>query len=234
MTYLELVQAVARESGTYDPDALPPTTVAATGRDLTVCQWVTEAYVQIQTEERTWRWMEAEFSGQTIASVQSYDAAAMGIADRFSRWIARDSRGESLFSTYLTATGQSDEGFLEVSDWEDFRRDAMVGAMASQTGKPSRITVAPDRKLYLYYTPDDAYTVRGRYYKAPQILSGDVTEPEMPQEHHRAIVWRALRLMGTYDEATTQFPLWSMWEDSYMSRLRQDQMPQIMLSGAFA
>lgn len=234
MTFLELVQAVARESGTYDPDALPATTVNAAGRTLTLCQWVIEAYIQIQTERADWLWLEAEFSGSTLAAVRSYDAAAMGIASRFSRWIARDGRGLSYFSAYLTATGQTDEQFLDVYDWEEFRREAMVGSAATQSGRPTIVAVAPDRKLYLHEIPDAVYTVRGRYMKAPQVLSGDADTPEMPDEFHRLIVWRALLLMGTYDEAMEQMQLWSTFANQYMDRLIFDQTPAVALAGPFA
>lgn len=233
-TYLQLCKDTARDSGVIPTLDTPETVVGQTGRLARIVFWVRDAYNDIQRHNDTWRWLEAEFSGSTIANVQSYDSTALSIASRFSQWIHKVESRENFFSIYETAVGQTDEGLLSYCDWSTFRRIYMVGSAASDTGKPTYITVAPDNKLYLHPTPDKEYTLRGRYRKAPQTLSANADVPEMPEQFHDLIKWRALVLLGIYDEAFQQIPAWEINQNKLMEKLEISQLPQPEVCGPLA
>ncbi len=227
-TFLELCQAVARESGTV-PIGQPETVSSQTGRLLRIVNWVDEAYRIIQRSEADWRWLRANFSYQTIANVSVYDAESLNITERFSRWVYQSESGDNLFSIYLTSEGQSDEGLLQYVEYNTFRREFLVGSAATQTGKPIYITINDSNHLVLYPTPNAAYTLRGRYRKFHQTLSADDDIPEMPAEFHDAIRYRALMLMATFDESFAQNPMWAGEYAEIMDRLRQHQLPRVSL-----
>lgn len=233
-TYLQLCQDAARESGTVSNIGQPETTTGQTGRLLRILKWVTKAYEDIQRQQNAWRWMNADFSGETVAAVQQYDAEAMGITERFSRWICYTDDGDQLFSLYKTSEGQADEGFLQFVDWNKFRRDLMTGSAATQQGRPIYFTIDTENKLRLWPTPDAAYTLRGAYYKAPQSLSDDADTPEMPAEFHDVIVWRALMLLGQFDEAFNQIGGWNAEYQSIMDELRLHQLPRMKVRSTLA
>lgn len=227
-TFLQLCQDVARESGTVPTIGQPVTTSNQDGRLLRVINWTRDAYKDIQRKRRDWRWLFADFSGQTISGTRSYDSAALSISSRFSRWVHQGEGGDNPFTIYKTSEGQDTEGFLHFMEWDDFRRIALVGSEATRTGPPIYISEGTNRKLYLHPIPDAAYTVRGRYYKSPQILSADGNTPEMPEEFHEAIMWRALMRMAQFDEAMEQLPIFTKEYMRLYEDLVQHQTPMFM------
>lgn len=233
-TFLTICQDVARESGTFPQIGVPLTTVGQTGRLARLVYWVRDAYNLIQRQHQSWLWLQADFSGSTAASTQVYTASALGIASRFGAWLYEGEDGENEFSLYLPADGQATENVLEFLPWEEFRRKAMIGSNATLTGKPTVFTVTPANAISLYPIPDAAYTLRGRYLKSAQTLSADGDEPEMPAHFHDLIKWQALILLGLFDEAGQQVPMWSQYLANGMTQLEIQQLQRIRKAGPFA
>ena len=233
-TFLGLCQRVASESGTMaNVGSNPASVVGQTGRNYSVVSWTATAYEQIQ-RKADWRWLHADFSGQTIASVREYDSTAMGISERFGAWLYTSPEARRMFSAYKTSEGRSDETILEFVDWDYFRQNVLIGTAADTTGKPVYITVDDSDRLQLYPIPDAAYTFRGRYRKAPQVLAANDDVPEMPDEFHEAIVWKSLKLLGQHDEGFNQIPAWDINLAEVMQSLRESQQPKIKLNRTFA
>lgn len=232
-TFLKLCQNVARESGTFPNVGDPSSTQSQTGRLARLVEWVRSAYEEIQLRH-PWRWLQGEFSGTVIANTQRYGAAALGIDERFEDWIVTDEKGRNTVTLYKSSEGQDTEGYLQHVSWDEFRRTYLVGSNASQTGKPIYFSVDQDQNVVLYPIPDAEYVLRGMYHKAPQILAADAETPEMPAAFHKVIEWRALMLLGTFDEAFEQFPIWEQRYRELMHRLELSQLPQIETSGPLA
>ena len=231
-SYLQLCQAVARDSGTVSDLTSPSTVASQTGRLLRIVNWTTEAYEHIQLERDDWRWLRKEFEGSTLATVRRY--ALNTSSDRFKHWVFEGERGNETFSVYLPADGQSTEAYLQYEPWDDFRRIYLFGANADDTGKPRIITVDPASQLVFYPIPDAVYTIRGEYYRSPQILAANDDIPEMPLAHHEAIKWRALILLATFDEAFDQIPAWAAFLKKHRESLIRKDTPRITLAGPLA
>jgi len=233
-TFVELCQEVAKDSGTISNLGQPATVTGQIGRLSRIVDWTKDAYNDIQRRNENWRWMQSDFTGQTIAGTRNYNAASMSISERFASWVFRDFWDMEKFSLYLTADGPAEEGYLRYVDYEDFRRHYLYGNYSLREGKPTVVSINNADELVFYPKPDDIYTVRGQYRKSEQILTLDADVPEMPSEYHQAIKWRALILLGTYDEAMEQAPIWQKNYLDIIARLVDNQLPRITTGGPLA
>lgn len=205
-----------------------------TGRTLVLVGHVQDAWRDIQLHSDDWLWMQAEFSGQTVASTQRYAGAAFSLT-RFADWrFDRDYGQDSGVTCYLTATGVNDERPLYYLPWDEFYRLRLRGAAGARTGYPVEFTVDPARNLVLYPTPDAAYTVRGQYRKTPQELSADADVPELPVRWHDMIWLKALLAFGTFEETMAQLQVWDRRYAMMLSDLMRDQLPRMELGGPLA
>lgn len=234
MTFLELCQAVARESGTIPGSGKPLTVIGQTGRLQRIVGWTNDAYRRIQTSSDDWRWLTTEFEASLIYGTQRYTAVSLGITTRFAHWVHRGERGAADFTIYATADGQATEGEVIYAPWRDFRNAFLRGSAASMAGKPGYWTVDDQDRIVVHPTPDVACTMRGLYYKAPQALAADGDIPEMPEQFHAAIQWAALVQLATFDEASEQIGMFESYRADIMADLRRKQLPEFRLCGALA
>lgn len=117
-------------------------------------------------------------------------------------------------------------------DWlayEEFQRRFIVGTV--DDGQPRWWSVAPDKRLLIAPAPDNAtYSVTADYWAKPTELTADDDEPDMPEQFHMLIVWRALLEVASFDaapevETRAKRNLQVIWTD-----LIEDQAPRIQLS----
>ncbi|WP_395451195.1 hypothetical protein ACHMW7_16215 [Aminobacter sp. UC22_36] len=126
MNFLQLCQKVSSDSGTVDDSATLSTVVGVTRRNKKIVRWVNDAWRQIQNAHSTWRWMQAEFYGPTIAHQQRHaysgfnDFATSAAITRFADWIYSTDDCDSGLSLYDPAIGVSDEGGLRFRQWDWF------------------------------------------------------------------------------------------------------------------
>lgn len=226
MTFLELCQAVARESGTIS-GVRPTTTVGQTGREAKIVAWVQESWRRIQTSRRGWLWRRGEFTASIGTGSQRYTATGLAITD-WKRWITD---ADSL-TVYLTSTGVSDEGSVPYIDFDRYRAMYERGDRGDGS-RPVHWSISPSGEL-CFPKLDATYTVRGLYDKALQALSEDADEPDMPEDYHDIIVWDALSLLAEHDEGETHIVINRGRRDQMFKDLCADQLPRVSLAGALA
>jgi hypothetical protein len=229
-TFLEICQDVARESGTAGTGVVPTSVTSQTGQLLKIVNWVERAWTNIQNRERNWRFLEAEFSGPTVASQRFYTAAEMGISTRFGSWVSGDDEMHNPVTFYETAVGESDERRLYWCGWREFRSERMIGEDVVNT--PSVYTIAADNTIGFDAVPDKVYTVKGLYRKAPQVLAADGDIPECPARFHDVIMYRALMFLAADEETPIQY---NGWRDEYTEiygRMKRDQRPLMRFGAA--
>lgn len=196
-TFLELVNDVARESGTVSESQELTTVTGATGRLRKIVGWTRQAWEMIQRARNDWTFTRAQFEGELTVGQTEYDPTTdLGITN-FGRWLPYgDSLGAP--SLYDPAVGRADELPLMAISFRDFAQRYLVGA--PQQIRPGVYAVG-GRSLHVGGPPDKAYKIRGFYRRGVQSLAADSDVPFIDEQYHQAIVWRALMLLGDDDEA---------------------------------
>ena len=220
MTYLELCQMVARESGTI-PTGQPSSVTGQSGRLDSVVRWTAQSWVDVQNRRSAWLWMVREFDAELIPGVQQYSAADLGV-DCLGEWLD-DIR------VYDPEKGLDDESSMWRWQWRDFYARRMRGEQKKD--RPNSYGLAPNGGLAFWPSPDRFYRVRGLYRGGVQRLAANDDRPEMPERFHELIAWRALVLLAISDESVNQFPAWEMRAREMMAELERDQLPEVVETG---
>lgn len=224
-TYLELAQAVARESGSFDPTILTSVT-GLTGRPAKIVNWVNRAYTNIQNSRRDWGWLFAPFSDVLIPGSAVYTPQSFNLT-RFASW-STDRDWWFPVTLYDPDIGVADEGNIRRISHELWKTKWDRGDQTNHT-RPIEYAISPRNEIEFGPIPDKAYVIRGQYQKGPQLLANSNDVPEMPERFHDMIVWEAIRLMmlsdGDYQEA--QFPTLEMV--GLRHQLELDQLPEITI-----
>ena len=229
MTFLELCQMTAQQSGTIQ-GVKPTTVVGQVDRLKQVVDFVREAYVDIQNAHRMWRWLNSRFVGQTVAGQREYaatsftDERTMTPITRFSQWGFKQDGADAGLSSYLTSTGVAEEGPLRWFDVDNFYETQARGTQTP--GKPHIYTVGLDGRLLFSPIPDNVYTIRGKYRKSPQLLMADDDVPEMPADFHLLIKDAALTYLEGYDEGP-RIPIYRLRMLPNFSMLEAMQLPKV-------
>ena len=198
-TFLELVNDLERESGTIAVASRVSDVAAVTGRQIKMVEWVVEAWRLIQLSRADWPWRKREFLANLIVNQSRYTAAELGIT-KFSGWV-KPTLSYSPYSAYDPAVGASAEQPLMVVPFDQWKTKWARGVHSAM--RPCDIAFAYDKKLCVGPKPDKAYKLNLEYFAAAQILAVNADVPDLPEEHHGIIVWRAMMLLGDHDEAPT-------------------------------
>lgn len=224
-TFLELVNDVARESGTVSENRELTTVTGATGRLRKIVGWTRQAWEMIQRSRNDWTFARKQFEGTLTPGQTEYDPVAdLGITD-FGRWLAYgDSLGAP--SIYDLSVGRADETPLEAISFRDFAHRFLIGA--PQQIRPAVYAVG-GRMLHVGGPTDKAYKIRGFYRRGVQSLSTDAEEPYIDADYHQIIVWRALMLLGDDDEAPFEVASSTSQYEQMYSQLVRDYTDMVVL-----
>jgi len=229
-TFLQICQYVAQESGVIPNLPAPLSVTGQTGKLQRIVSWVDSAYRHVQNSQDSWKWMHGDFEAPLIASLASYSGSDLGLT-RHARWHGLNTP-QPTWTIRAPGTTRDTEQRLQYVSADYF--DSMLDIGIVQTGAPTIVAIGADDKVRLHPTPDDAYIVRGKYYKSPQALLLDGDVPEMPARFHDAIQWRALILLGTFDETPTQIQNWNAFYNEVIGQAQSSQLPQVTKTGALA
>lgn len=226
MTFLDLVKRLRQECGVSGNG---PTTVSnQSGEMKRLCDWIAQAYLEIQEKRPNWNWMVSPFSLQTVANDYEYTATDAGIDTTFANW-----KMDTLRS-YLTSTGYGTEQFVYPMAYDDFRNFYLFSTRRDSLSKPLYAAVSPSKSLLLGPVPNDIYTITGEYYKLPVLLANDSDTPEMPSRFHMAIVYRAMVEYGMFEAAPEVVQRGQARFDEIIKKIEDDQLFDVTLPGAMA
>lgn len=222
MNYLQLVNR-ARQEGGVSGSALASLGGTLSQESQRFKDWVNEAWRELQTHVQDWDFMRSDFSFTTTANVSEYTAATLSTPlTSFRNW-KRDS-----FRLYTTATGFGDEQILGFLDYETFRNQYLFGAQRDVRARPVLFSIKPNKTLVLGSVPDSSgYTVVGEYFRLPGDLVADADTPGITTEYHMLIVWRAVREYALYESAAEVLARADQNIARLMSKIENDQMPEI-------
>lgn len=221
-TFLQLVNAVGRDSGTLSGTL--GTVANASGRWAKAVYWTAEAWRMMQASRADWTFRKKQFSYSLVVDVMEYTPAALGITD-FGGWIPKTPTLEP-FSIYDPAIGQSDENSLEFKAYDVWFNT--YGRGDPDSVRPTMVAISPDRStLVVGAPPDDTYTLRGWYKREVQELSVDGDTPYIDDEFHDAIKWRAIGLLCEFDEAPFSLAAANDKYRQWHSQLMSEYLPKV-------
>jgi hypothetical protein len=230
MTFLELAQRLAAESGTLPGVGQPASVIGQISRAANIVSWIRQSLEQVENERTDWLFMQEEFEGETAIDARRYTAAAWNLTS-FSEWLNAQANTRA-FSIFANSIGRVDERPLTFIEWQHFYETQLRGEPTR--GYPTYFTVSPKGEFCLSPLPDAVYTVRGLYRLGPQALTANTDVPRMPARHHMVIVWHALVRLAIYDEAVVQEPRFRDQYRDTMDALIRDQTPKFSIGGPLA
>lgn len=226
MTFLDLVRRLRQEAGISGTG--PTTVVGQTGELKRLVDWVADAWFEIQSMHRTWKFLRASTTFTTVNGQYAYTPVQAGIAaDTFGRWIPETIR------FYKTSVGTNSEQWTSHLDYDDWRDLWLFGANRSLIAVPLHSAIAPDDSLVIGPAPLVGYTVVADYYKAPVRLALDADEPDLPFRHDPVIiVYKALISYALYESAGESLQLGREEFARRLHRLETDQLEAPHFFGA--
>ena len=215
MTFLQLAQAVKRESGAQAGSG--PTSVSTTIlAEQRIFHWVNWANRDLTLTREDWRWRRGS---ATMPSTTSGTLTPANFSiPSFASW----KREAKHYRPSCKVLPDGAEAELRWMEYDQFRQTFVVGAPAA--GTPQYWSVSPNDEFLLGPTPESAVFVRADYIKGYSALTADSDIPDMPSRFHMAIVWKALMEYGgfdaageTYQRALTNFQ--AIWTQMVQSQL---------------
>lgn len=228
ITFLDLVQRLSIECAI--PGSGPDTVVGASGQTLDLCQWTSNAWMEIQTKHDDWAFMLVSpgVSFATVAGQTLYTPTQTGITSgEVSSW-KRDT-----FRNYKTSTGTPSEVHMTWVPYDTWRDCYNIGVLRTTNVQPMIVTIAPNFSLALQ-SPLAGYTVTGDYYSAPVMLSANADIPSIPNRFIMAIVYRAMMDYGTFESDPEIYQKGNTGYHTLMGRLEKQRLPAVSAGGALA
>lgn len=223
-TFLQLCQLTREKCGISGSG--PATVTNQSGEMLRIVNWVQESWLELQGYSPDWGWMRGEFDFNTIASQQSYAPSAAGLTD-FLRWHTDTLR------VYRASTGIADEQFLVEWDYKVFRDTYQYSTQIPS--RPTVFAIHPQNKAILLGSiPDDVYTVRGEYQRAPRPFTAGTDVPALPEQYHMLIVYGAMKKYAFFENAPEVAVGADSMYDSLFTQLAREELPQLDLGAPFA
>lgn len=204
------------------------TLVGVSGEDARLVGYIEQAWVEIQEQMPDWEWMRKDFSFDTTEGVPSYSVATIfPVANDFGLW------KNGSFRIYTKSFGVGDEIFLDHVEYGQFRDYWMWNTRRTTKGRPTAISIKPDRSLILGLVPNTVYTVVGEYFKEPSLLTEDISSPDMPTQFHMIIVYKAMSRYAMYESAPEVLGEAKEQYSYMLERIMASQMPMITHEGSF-
>lgn len=220
-TFLQLVQDLARQSGTLAGGTTLASVSGVSGRADKLVNWTKQAWTDIQNQRVDWQWMYDTFSDALLVDTLRYTGSSFNLT-RLRKW-AIDTPVWQPITLYDSTLGQSDESAINYIPFNLWRSRYDRGT--HDHTRPVEYSISPTNELCIGPKPDAAYVIRGEYWKTPQTLSANSDEPEMPERFHQLIVYRAMMLMAGGDESAPTFQFAKPEYDRLFNQLCIEQLP---------
>ena len=185
MTFLELCQRTAREGGI---EGGLSSVTAQIGMNLKIVQWVTDAWADLQIQ-RSWLFMRATGTFTLTAAQTDYAIfSQLGLVNVKS-WCSPTFHATDTLGRYTIT-------LLEYGDFQSRLQGQDV-----QVNRPAYCALAPGYRMVFDAAPTINATVVNDYWKTSQTLVNDTDEPNMNEDWHMAIVYKALRDYAEHEES---------------------------------
>lgn len=200
------------------------TTVGQSGEFLKLVRWTQRAWEEIQVEQ-PWCFRWVPFSQALTASTRVFDLFGASYLNVTGAKLQTD----PLVLEHPTTGQKKRMDFLHYRLFLDLFADADTTTVE---GWPTSVTQRPDYQIEFDNTLDEAYILTGAYISAPQELTADSDVPDMPEQYHQAILYRALKKYAEFEEAGPLYNTASYNDSMWSDRMQRDLLPVIQLGHA--
>lgn len=209
MNYLALCKRLRQEAG-YSGNG-PASVDGQAGEMQRVISWIADAWLEIQTMRKDWRFKLSPFS-ITMAEGETRSLVSLDM---------RDLQAESI--VVIREDGSKTYPLLvSIEEIRKRRRES--------TSPQTYPFLVAEQDGYIEVFPDvgESIAIEGEYYRKPDVLTDNTDVPDLPEMFHMVIVWGALMQLASYDEAGN---LYQRAADNYaklLSTLNGEQLPTLM------
>lgn len=215
MTFLELCQRLRQEVGAAGVG--PAAVKAQHGEAARLISWISQAWTEIQTEHRDWRFAWA------MGEVMMEDGY-------------RDYPLPNDFGSFIPETIYLGDRRLTLLPYRIFRQRFRKPTVQ----EPKHLTVTPDDTLRtggvlsIDGIPDENDALTFEYYRKPQVLAENGDVPRLPEEYHMLIVYQAMIQYGLYENAGEVVQQGSANTQRILRLITDSELPDMTLPGALA
>jgi hypothetical protein len=221
---LELAKRLHRES--LRSGAGPVAIEGSTKEVLRLFDWISDAWYDLQIEPRDWKWMRRDADVPLTIGQREYTASNFALTD-FRRWLAPSD--DRCARVYPVANPSSVTALVPSGSYDRFLTDFVD--VPPKDGAPHHWIISPTESILIAPAPDAAYRFKAAYQSKPFRLEVETDEPDMPEEFHLLLVWRALMELASIDAATEVYVRAKANHDALRSDLISDQGPQWVMRG---
>ena len=196
MNFLELANETRRLSGVGGSG--PVNVETAAGMELKIVNYVKNAWLDIQTHPKNWKWMWGDYAVDLVPGPGTQPLQTI-LNTREYMLTDCDKIRVGTFRSYLTATGESDRQRMVWTHWRQFR--GRYGVVDETANRPIQATRKPTGDLVLYPKPDGIYSIEFEYFKRATALVANGDIPGLHSDFHMLIVYEALKRFGKAENA---------------------------------
>ena len=205
MTFLELC-VIARQECSIQGDG-PSSVVSQTGLLKKVVDWVAAADMDVQRKHIDWNFLRATHPYDIILNTTT---------------ITKPTDHGAWDNDCICIDHGTYDGRKLI--WMPYQEYRQIVSLKS-TQQPYLFTVLPSGVLTLAYPSDGAYTFSGDYWKAPQKMTANTSEPLIPAAYQRIIIERAKMWFFEDIESERQFLSARDSYDRLMQELEDQELP---------
>ena len=186
MNFLQLCQTVRGDASLQGEG--PTSVIGQTGIYAKIVRWTNEAYIEIQSLGLDFDWMRAMCELPLVAGTGSYDLLSGASWNRpdVKRFLSSNSW---LIDGVTRSRVRVIDHAKMLREWPD----------TSGVGIPNVATIRPWRVVEFNRVPEKAYTWLVEAKLTPESMTIGEHVPMMPEQHHHAIVKKALMYYATHD-----------------------------------
>lgn len=209
MTFLELCQRVRQESGISGSG--PESVLNQKAILQKVVEWVRQADLDIQKLHSDWLFLWRMGNASIVQGITEYTGASLNLTGTMKELLVLEIDGYP----------------LRKYTWKQFK--AAQYQMGTDNGTPNCYTVRPDNVIVLSPKPSKDITATAEYSIATQSMIDDGDISIIPEEHHEAILQKALMYYASHEEDQSLYQVaYSRYEEA-LSLLADSQLPAMEL-----
>ncbi len=211
MQFIQMAQAVRKLVGLQGSG---PSSVDATGVEGMFIELVKTSWKDIQNSRSKWKWMRDEKTFSMVVGTTAYTPATVfGPVNRFKHWY-KD-------TFFVTVGGQKTPlRFVEFDTFRDRHINDTTNAPIYD------FTIRPKDSALIFTPPDSTYTITCCYHKSNQDLSAATDIPELPEDFHLVIVYKAVASYALSMAISHIYQEYSMEYNKLYGSLLRDQLPR--------